>query len=73
MTKIQGCRVKVQWSKSYRDSTKLQVSNVSISLDMEYLHRQAKESIREYVTEHLSEQYQVCLIARERALNNLLV
>ena len=39
----------------------LQVSEASISLDMQYLHRQAKESINEYVTEHLPEQYQVCL------------
>ena len=36
---------------------KLQVSEASISLDMQYLHRQAKESINEYVTEHLPEQY----------------
>jgi hypothetical protein len=42
---------------------KLQVSKASISLDMQYLRSQAKESIREYVTEHLPEQYQVCLVA----------
>jgi hypothetical protein len=30
---------------------------------MQYLRSQAKESIKEYVTEHLPEQYQVCLIA----------
>ena len=41
----------------------LQVSNASISLDMQYMRSQAKESIREYVTEHLPEQYQVCLTA----------
>ncbi|MFL6401790.1 MAG: hypothetical protein ACJ72J_19700 [Nitrososphaeraceae archaeon] len=39
----------------------LQVSEASISLDMQYLRSQAKESIKEYVTEHLPEQYQVCL------------
>jgi predicted DNA-binding protein YlxM (UPF0122 family) len=41
----------------------LQVSKASISLDMQYLRNQAKESIKEYVTEHLPEQYQVSLIA----------
>jgi predicted transcriptional regulator len=41
----------------------LQVSEASISLDMQYLRNQAKESIKEYVTEHLPEQYQVCLTA----------
>jgi hypothetical protein len=41
----------------------LQVSRASISSDMQYLRNQAKESIREYVTEHLPEQYQVCLTA----------
>jgi len=28
---------------------------------MQYLRKQAKESIKEYVTEHLPEQYQICL------------
>jgi predicted transcriptional regulator len=41
----------------------LQVSKASISLDMQYLRSQAKENIKEYVTEHLPEQYQVCLTA----------
>jgi transcriptional regulator with XRE-family HTH domain len=41
----------------------LQVSKQSISSDVQYLRSQAKESIREYVTEHLPEQYQVCLTA----------
>ena len=41
----------------------LQVSKASISLDMQYLRSQAKESIKEYVTEHLPEQYEVCLSA----------
>jgi hypothetical protein len=30
---------------------------------MQYLRNRAKEAIREYVTEHLPEQYQVCLTA----------
>jgi hypothetical protein len=41
----------------------LQVSKQSISSDVQYLRNQAKESIKEYVTEHLPEQYQVCLTA----------
>ena len=41
----------------------LQVSRASITSDMQYLRKQAKESIREYVTEHLPDQYQVCLTA----------
>jgi hypothetical protein len=41
----------------------LQVSRTSITSDIQYLRSQAKESIKEYVTEHLPEQYQVCLTA----------
>ena len=41
----------------------LQVSKQSISSDMQYLRSQAKESIKEYATDHLLEQYQVCLVA----------
>jgi predicted transcriptional regulator len=41
----------------------LQVSKASISLDMQYLREQAKGTIKEYATEHLPEQYQVCLVA----------
>jgi predicted transcriptional regulator len=48
----------------------LQVSEASISSDMQYLRSQAKESIREYVTEHLPEQYQVCLSALDTILKH---
>ncbi|MFL6392500.1 MAG: HTH domain-containing protein [Nitrososphaeraceae archaeon] len=41
----------------------LQVSRASISSDIAYLRNKAKESIREYTTEYLPEQYQVCLTA----------
>src|SRR5918912_262899 len=37
-------------------------------MDMQYLRNQAKDSIKEYVTEHLPEQYQVCLIALDTIL-----
>ena len=35
----------------------LQVSRTSITSDIQYLRNQAKETIKEYVTEHLPEQY----------------
>jgi hypothetical protein len=38
--------------------------------DVQYLRKQAKESIREYVTEHLPEQYQVCLSALDTILKH---
>jgi transcriptional regulator len=40
-----------------------QVSKASITSDAQYLSQQAKESIKEYVTEHLPEQYQISLTA----------
>ena len=48
----------------------LQVSKQLISADVQYLREQAKESIREYVTEHLPEQYQVCLSALDTILKH---
>jgi transposase len=48
----------------------LQVSEASISLDMQYLRSQAKESIKEYITENLPEQYQVCLCALDTILKH---
>jgi hypothetical protein len=48
----------------------LQVSKRLISADVQYLRSQAKESIREYMTEHLPEQYQVCLCALDTILKH---
>jgi transcriptional regulator len=48
----------------------LQVSKASISSDMKYLRKQAKESIKEYVTEHLPEQYQICLTALDTIIKH---
>jgi DNA-binding CsgD family transcriptional regulator len=48
----------------------LQVSEASISSDIQYLRNQAKETIREYVIEHLPEQYQVCLTALDTILKH---
>jgi hypothetical protein len=41
----------------------LQVSKQSISSDVQYLREQAKGTIKVYATDHLPEQYQVCLVA----------
>ena len=41
----------------------LKVSEASISSDVQYLREQAKGTIKEYATDHLPEQYQVCLVA----------
>jgi transcriptional regulator len=46
----------------------LQVSEASISSDVRYIRNQAKESIKEYTTEHLPEQYQVCLTALDEII-----
>jgi hypothetical protein len=46
----------------------LQVSDSSISSDVRYLREQAKGTIKEYVTEHLPEQYQICLIALDEII-----
>ena len=48
----------------------LQISKASISSDMQYLRKQAKESIKEYVTEHLPEQYQICLTALDSIIKH---
>jgi hypothetical protein len=48
----------------------LQVSKQSISSDVQYLRSQAKESIKEYATEYLPEQYQVCLSALDTILKH---
>ena len=46
----------------------LQVSDSSISSDAQYLRERAKQSIREYATDHLAEQYQVCLVALDEII-----
>jgi len=51
----------------------LQVSRTSIASDIAYIRSQAKETIKEYTTEHLPEQYQVCLCALDTVLKNAFV
>jgi len=48
----------------------LQVSKQSISLDMKSLREQGKDSINEYLTEWLPEQYSVCLSALDTILRH---
>ena len=52
---------------------RLQVSDASISLDMQYLREQAKANIKEYTTDYLPEQYQICLHALDTVLKNAFV
>jgi orotate phosphoribosyltransferase-like protein len=44
-------------------ASELQVSRTAITSDVQYLREQAKGTIKEYATDHLPEQYQVCLVA----------
>jgi hypothetical protein len=44
-----------------------------VCTDVQYLREQAKENIKEYVTQHLPEQYQVYLAALDTALKNAFV
>lgn len=54
-------------------SHELRVSQASISSDMQYLRSQAKQNIKEYTTDHLPEQYQICLYALDTVLKNAFV
>jgi orotate phosphoribosyltransferase-like protein len=51
-------------------ASELQVSRTAITSDIQYLREQAKETIKEYVTEHLPEQYQICLSALDIILKH---
>jgi transcriptional regulator len=49
-------------------ASELQVPRTAITSDIQYLCNQAKESIKEYATEYLPEQYQVCLTALDEII-----
>ena len=51
----------------------LQVSKTSVVSDMHHIREHAKQSIKEYTTQHLPEQYQVCLSALDTILKNTFV
>jgi orotate phosphoribosyltransferase-like protein len=46
----------------------LQISRPCVVDDVQYLRNQAKQSIKEYLTERLPEQYQVCLCALDEII-----
>jgi transcriptional regulator len=70
MEKIKVVEMRARGMSQTEIARELQVSEASISLDMQYLRNQAKESIKEYVTEHLPEQYQICLTALDIILKH---
>jgi transcriptional regulator len=70
MKKIKVVEMRARGMSQTEIARELQVSKASISLDMQYLRNHAKESIKEYVTEHLPEQYQVCLTALDTILKH---
>jgi hypothetical protein len=49
---------------------KLQISRTCVVTDVQYLRNKAKESIKEYLTERLPEQYSICLTALDNILKN---
>jgi hypothetical protein len=51
----------------------LQVSRASIGSDLQYIREHAKESFKEYTTEHLPEQYHICMTALDTILKNAFV
>lgn len=48
----------------------LQMPKTTVAEDMLYLRKRAKENIKEYVTEYLPEQYQICLSALDIILKH---
>jgi biotin operon repressor len=62
--------MKVRGMSQIEIAQELQVSKQLISTDIQYLKEQAKQSIKEYTTEHLPEQYQVCLTALDMILRH---
>jgi hypothetical protein len=44
-----------------------------IGTDVQYLRSKARENLKEYTTQHLPEQYQVCLAALDTILKNAFV
>jgi DNA-binding transcriptional regulator LsrR (DeoR family) len=49
-------------------ASELQVSRTAVTSDVQYLRQQAKGTIKEYATDHLPEQYQICLTALDEII-----
>jgi hypothetical protein len=46
----------------------LQVSPALITLDLQYMHNEAKENVRDYITRELPLQFRVCVKATWNAI-----
>jgi hypothetical protein len=68
-----GYRLKAIGLNHSEIARELKVARTCIGEDMLYLRKRAKENIKEYVTDHLPEQYQVCLCALDTILKNTFV
>ena len=56
---------------SYQEvAEKLEVSKACINADIGYIRKEAKETIKEYATDHFPEQYRVCLSALDTILRH---
>jgi hypothetical protein len=60
--------MKAQGMTQIEIAQKLMVSDSAIGNDVQYLRQQAKESIKEYATNYLPEQYQICLVALDEII-----
>jgi predicted transcriptional regulator len=56
---------------SYQEvAEKLEVSKACINADIGHIRKEAKETIKEYTTDHFPEQYRVCLCALDTILRH---
>ena len=62
--------MRIKGKSQMENANELQVSDASISTDMQYLREQAKESFKKYTTEYLPHQYQVCLLALDEIIKH---
>lgn len=51
----------VKGNNNYEIASILQVSRPTITRDIQYLREQAKDNIKKYIDERLSEEYEKCL------------
>ena len=63
-------QLKAQGLNHSEIARELQVPRSCIVADVQYLREEAKKNIKEYVSEHLPEQYKICLTALDMILTN---
>jgi hypothetical protein len=68
IAKLHLTQMQAKFVQTIEIARELQVSRTLITSDIQYLRSQAKESIKEYVTEHLPEQYQIRLTALDEII-----